>query len=480
MPSRQKFVREGNMFSTYYLADDGSWVLIDVPTEIVMVDPILLGFGVCAHDEGQIATGTFSNVVLGTPSTGIFDKKADWAGRGDFKAAGGATFADGVYTMSGNGDDIWEQQDEGFFLYTEKAGSWSLSGKVTWVNNDSHDWSKIGVMIREQGDAIDSAHYWIELRGASMGDQVDAQWRPATGEDSANVTIAADGVNVNALDGAGIYLRVSRLAELNKVYTEYSYDGVNWVIAHEQDQEMGEVAAYGLVITNHTDNENVAVATVSDVKLEPTNMTGLGPLWIVGDDAGVWKVADGVLSAFADNGNDPKHAWVNLDMADGNYTVKCDVRMLDWFDDDLPRAGISVRINPDDNGANPGSDRGLNLLFHDDTNSVDILNDLTTWGERVDVAWEVGTWYTMALAADGNNLDAFFTEQGNDVFAAPLTSWSEDRNDLRSPGFPGLTASTYMGLTVEFDNFEVIVGGNVVFSDDFGTFVVEVADWALF
>ena len=154
--------------------------------------------------------------------------------------------------------------------------------------------------------------------------------------------------------------------------------------------------------------------------------------------------------------------------------------MITWEDGDLPRAGISVRINPDDNGANPGSDRGLNLLFHDDTNSVDILNDLVSWGARTDIAWEVGTWYTMALTADGANLDAFFTEQGNDVFAAPLASWSDDRNELRSPGFPGLAASTFMGLTVEFDNFEVIVDGAVVFSDDFDTFVVEVVDWAIY
>ena len=170
-----------------------------------------------------------------------------------------------------------------------------------------------------------------------------------------------------------------------------------------------------------------------------------------------------------------------MSATDGNYTVKCDARMVNWEDGDLPRAGISVRVNPDDNGANPGSDRALNLLFHDDTNSIDILNDLVSWGERTDIPWEIGTWYTMALTADGNLLDAFFIEQGADVFAdGYLSTWEDDRNSNRSPGFPGLAASTWEGLEVQFDNFEVIVDGNVIFSDDFDTAVVDVAGWSLY
>ncbi len=479
---------DANKVFSEYSYDGVNWVLAHEQSDREMPDTVAYGLAITNHqDNDGVATAIVEDVVLEPlpkmPGAGIFNMEADWAGRGDFKAPGSASVTDGVYTMSGNGDDIWEEQDEGFFIYTELAGSWSLSGKVKWVDNDSHDWSKIGVMIREQGDAIDSAHYWIDLRGAEMGDRTDAQWRPSTGAASSNQEITTEAGEAVNDKGDGVYLRVSRLHEENKVYTEYSYDGVNWVLAHEQEQEMGEVVAYGLAITNHTDNENVAVATVSDVKLEAIDISGLGPDWVIGTDAGVWKVRDGVLSAYADTGNDPKHAWVNLDMSatDGNYTVKCDARMVNWEDGDLPRAGISVRVNPDDNGANPGSDRALNLLFHDDTNSIDILNDLVSWGERTDIPWEIGTWYTMALTADGNLLDAFFIEQGADVFAdGYLSTWEDDRNSNRSPGFPGLAASTWEGLEVQFDNFEVIVDGNVIFSDDFDTAVVDVAGWSLY
>ena len=45
---------------------------------------------------------------------------------------------------------------------------------------------------------------------------------------------------------------------------------------------------------------------------------------------------------------------------------------------------------------------------------------------------------------------------------------TEDRNDDRSPGLPGLTGPNNLGRMVEFDNFSVTLNGEVVFEDDFG------------
>jgi len=62
-PGRQRLVRQGNTFSTYYLNSTGQWILVDKNT-VAMADPILVGFCVCSHDPGILVTGTFSNVVL--------------------------------------------------------------------------------------------------------------------------------------------------------------------------------------------------------------------------------------------------------------------------------------------------------------------------------------------------------------------------------------------------------------------------------
>lgn len=91
---------------------------------------------------------------------GIFDQTADWELRGAQKIPGSVSFSDNTYTMKGNGDDIWDNSDEGFFVYTEKTGSWALSGKVQWNDRGGdNEWAKIGVMLRENGDSATSRHY---------------------------------------------------------------------------------------------------------------------------------------------------------------------------------------------------------------------------------------------------------------------------------------------------------------------------------
>ncbi|MGC9329368.1 MAG: hypothetical protein ACP5I1_17165, partial [Candidatus Hinthialibacter sp.] len=203
---------------------------------------------------------------------GIFDKQADWGPRGAAKAEGEAILEGDVYILSGNGDDIWNNDDEGFFVYTEKSGSWSISGQVSWIDPGTNDWSKIGVMIREKGDLAESKHFWTLLRGALYGDRADAAWRSTEGGGSASsqmFEVFPDGEQL-AVEATvdGLYLRVSRIADLNRFYAEWSYDGVEWNLWHSEEIEMQETVAYGLAITNHEDDEALAIAEVKDVKIE--------------------------------------------------------------------------------------------------------------------------------------------------------------------------------------------------------------------
>lgn len=62
-PSKNRLDRVGNTFITSYMDGSGAWVEVD-RHDVVLFDPILVGFGVTAHDIGEIATGTFSNADL--------------------------------------------------------------------------------------------------------------------------------------------------------------------------------------------------------------------------------------------------------------------------------------------------------------------------------------------------------------------------------------------------------------------------------
>ena len=229
----------------------------------------------------MLAFGLFANSAYA--QFGIFDKTADWGDknsppmRGTYKAAGKVsvkgTGTTAVYDIYGNGDDIWDNNDEGFFVYTEKAGSWSLTGKVSWVDaGGSAGWAKAGVMIRDKGLVAGSRHYWIELRGDAMGgdsgvESTNVQWRTVENAASGNTQAKkADGTGVFD-EGNGLWLRVTRIAAKNLCYSEWSMDGKTWTLGDSRSSILGDTVAYGLAISNHTDNDQLANATWTGVAL---------------------------------------------------------------------------------------------------------------------------------------------------------------------------------------------------------------------
>lgn len=207
---------------------------------------------------------------------GIFPKAVtlDAAAYDHVAVAGSATESNGVYTLKGNGRDVWDNGDEAFFVYKELAGPQTISAKVKWIDAKGDaaggsDWAKIGVMIREKAESPESKHYWIELRcGAgnpALGDRVDPQWRASEGGTSSNVEIKVGGKYVGS--PAGIWLRATRLPG-NVFVSEYSNDGKTWYFMHTiKTITMQDTVAYGLCITSHTSDTALVTAEVSDVYL---------------------------------------------------------------------------------------------------------------------------------------------------------------------------------------------------------------------
>ena len=211
---------------------------------------------------------------------------------------------------------------------------------------------------------------------------------------------------------------------------------------------------------------------LKDVMLK--HAVGLGPDWKIGAN-GVWAVVDGVLKHYADTGLDPKHVWIEKDFGQ-DYTIRADVMMTAWIDDDLSRSGVMIRCQPEADSTG-SSEMALNLMFHDDFNSVDMLNDHVEWTSKSDYAWELNEWYTMTLTGAGTLVTGSIVKKGSaDVFE--LAPWDKSTNSERV-GYPGLAGSTQIGITSQFDNVEVLVNGEVVFSDNFDE-AVGVGDWEVY
>ncbi|MBN2329643.1 MAG: hypothetical protein JXR73_21055 [Candidatus Omnitrophica bacterium] len=207
-------------------------------------------------------------------SQGLFDQTADWGPLNDFKVEGAVDYSDGEYFLEGNGDDIENIEDEGFYIYTEKEGDVSLSAQLEWVEPGTNEWSKLMIMVREKGGQANSKHYSILVRGNDWGDQVNAQYRSSEGGGTSSNQIMdpLTGLGLEAFS-TGIYFRISRIVEKNLFVSEWSDDGETWYFAHSATIEMGPSVAYGIAITNHEDNEDIAQGIARDVQFGESEVT---------------------------------------------------------------------------------------------------------------------------------------------------------------------------------------------------------------
>ncbi len=260
---------------------------------------------------------------------GIFNATADWGTaesppqKGDFKVPGSVTICDStkgtVYNIFANGDGIWGTNDEGFFLYGEKTGSWSLMGKfelpecsqhsigVKQVsrlqhNNTGEDacstqsfntgedvcstqrintgedacstqslvknnQAQVGIMIREKGDSANSKCYTIQYR-RTENNSFSIEVRVRRKEGGPTYRLYYDYIPRKQ---DGFYLRVSRFAASDIFLAEWSLDGIYWNAVHKENLAMEDSIAYGLCATNQKDNDLLVHARFSEVEFCPAS-----------------------------------------------------------------------------------------------------------------------------------------------------------------------------------------------------------------
>ena len=64
---------------------------------------------------------------------------------------GSAGVTNGVFTVTGSGDDIWNSADAFRFVYVTNSGNCTIVARVVSVQNID-GWSKAGMMVRESLD----------------------------------------------------------------------------------------------------------------------------------------------------------------------------------------------------------------------------------------------------------------------------------------------------------------------------------------
>ncbi len=104
---------------------------------------------------------------------------------GEVGAPGSFSRANGVFTVTGSGADIWRRADGFQYVYQTLEGDGSLTAHVLNLKN-TDVWAKAGVMIRESTNA----NSMCALSAMRPDGQAQFIWRDATGQEAASSRLA--------------------------------------------------------------------------------------------------------------------------------------------------------------------------------------------------------------------------------------------------------------------------------------------------
>lgn len=168
----------------------------------------------------------------------------DWTGLdlGTVVSPGSITFADGAYSVTGGGADVWGSSDHCFFPSITLSGDFDLRVRVRELSAGSSGWTKAGLMVRSStGNRAANAFMLYSPNGTQF------QARTAEGNNTGwGNFVAGQAVPYNA----PIYLRLTR--EGNTFTGYFSEDGIKWTRRSDAEIAMPDQVFFGLAVSSHS------------------------------------------------------------------------------------------------------------------------------------------------------------------------------------------------------------------------------------
>ncbi|HEX7021026.1 MAG TPA: phospholipase D-like domain-containing protein, partial [Gemmatimonadaceae bacterium] len=235
-PRWVRLTRSGGTITAFESSNGSTWTQVG-SDNIAMPETIFVGLGVSSHVRGSLAQATFDSVSV-TVAAGQ-SLPGGWTDRdiGSVPIVGSASYANGTYTVTGSGADIWGTADAFHYAYQTLSGDGSITARVVSVEFADR-WSKGGVMIRA-GTGASAAHAFMLV---SAGKGVAFQRRPVAGGESLNTA--------GTLSSPPRWVRLTRTGSTFRAYE--SADGANWTLVGSQTISMPSTVEIGLAVTSHT------------------------------------------------------------------------------------------------------------------------------------------------------------------------------------------------------------------------------------
>jgi outer membrane protein assembly factor BamB len=341
VPAYLKISRTGSTFTAYTSSDGTTWTAVSGSTITLQVSGAMLaGMAVTGHSATILGTATFDHVSLTTPPPLTCPSGWTCADIGSPAIPGNQSLTNGVWTVQGNGQDIWGTSDQFHYVYQSVAGDATLTARITAQANTSA-WAKAGLMFRQTTDP-GAPYYALEM---TPGNGIVVQYRTTQGAYTGQAAILAGTVPM--------WLRISRAANAFTAYT--SPDGVNWTQIPNATKTIGVSGAFllGFAVTSHN-LSRIGSATFDNASLTTPPPVVCPAAWTCADigspiiaggetlNNGVWTISGGGTDIF---GTSDQFHYVYQTTAGDNalsaeFTAQTDTSA--WA-----KAGLMFRLSTD-------------------------------------------------------------------------------------------------------------------------------------
>jgi regulation of enolase protein 1 (concanavalin A-like superfamily) len=354
---------------------------------------------------------------------------------------GSATEANGTWSVSGAGADVWDAADQFHYVYQPLAGDGEIVARVATEQNVS-DWTKAGVMIRET-TAADSRHGFMLVTPSGVKG-LAFQRRVTTG-----------GLSTNTSGGSGVPPAWVRLVRTGSTIIAYrSADGAAWTRVGSDTIAMGASVTAGLAVSSHSSTE-LATATFDHVSVTVTSASVPSP-WAQQDIGGVGLSGSATLSgstwtvtgAGADvwGTADQFHFVYQPLVGDGTITarVATEQTVNDWT-----KAGVMIRGT-----LSADSVHGFMLVTPSGVKGLAFQRRVTTGGLSTNTSGGSGSppaW--VRITRSGSTITAYRSADG-----VTWTLVGSDSIPMGSTVFAGLAVTSHdatQRATATFDNVTV-------------------------
>jgi regulation of enolase protein 1 (concanavalin A-like superfamily) len=223
-------------------------------------DPVMAGLAVVSHNPAALSTATFDNVTAGPLASSL---PAPWSHSdvGAPAVPGSASYAGGVFTVTGAGADIWSSTRQFHLVSQPLSGDFTITARVT-SQADTDPWAKAGIVI---GQSLTGAGPYA-LLAVTPGNGITFQY-------NGNSSVSGGGY---AFPDA--WLRLTRSGTTITAYA--SADGTTWTTVGTATIGFTDPVLVGLAVCAHAaaalstaDFDNVTI-TVPAPDVTPAQFQG--------------------------------------------------------------------------------------------------------------------------------------------------------------------------------------------------------------